>query len=171
VQLRRHSLAARHFVRMVGCVTGGSDPYFRCPSCHICTGTGLVRATSAPGVGSPLSRLRRDWAHPCPQAAAARDSAAQPDAPQRWRPAMLQDQRHREYLRATLSTGVPGYAAYSGHSCRNSGIVINGDAMYAINGVHPNPTLTCCYPKSLIRTSLSQATQVFFVACGLGFRA
>ena len=137
------------------CVTGGSDPYFRCPSCHICAGT---RLTGCAGTGLV----------PAPQAAAARDSAAQPDAPQRWRPAMLQDQRHREYLRATLSTGVPGY---SGHSCRNSGIVINGDAMYAINGVHPNPTLTCCYPKSLIRTSLSQATQVFFVACGLGFRA
>jgi hypothetical protein len=25
--------------------------------------------------------------------------------------------------------------------------------------VHPNPTLTCCYPKSLVRISLSQAVQ------------
>ena len=29
--------------------------------------------------------------------------------------------------------------------------------------VHPNPTLTCCYPKSLVRISLSQATQVIRV--------
>ena len=28
--------------------------------CHICTGTGLTPATSAPGLGSPLPHLRRD---------------------------------------------------------------------------------------------------------------
>jgi hypothetical protein len=44
--------------------------------CHICTGTGLTPATSAPGLGSPvatfapglgspLPHLHRDWAHPC----------------------------------------------------------------------------------------------------------
>jgi hypothetical protein len=33
---------------------------------HICTGTGLIPATSAPGLGSPLPHLRRDWAHPLP---------------------------------------------------------------------------------------------------------
>jgi hypothetical protein len=32
--------------------------------CHICTGTGLTPATSAPGLGSPLPHLHRDWAHP-----------------------------------------------------------------------------------------------------------
>ena len=32
--------------------------------CHICTGTGLTAATSAPRLGPPLPRLRRDWAHP-----------------------------------------------------------------------------------------------------------
>ena len=31
---------------------------------HIGTGTGLTLATSAPGLGSPLSHLRRDWARP-----------------------------------------------------------------------------------------------------------
>jgi hypothetical protein len=30
-----------------------------------CDGTGLTPATSAPGMGSPLPHLRRDWAHPC----------------------------------------------------------------------------------------------------------
>ena len=29
---------------------------------HICTGTGLAPPTSAPGLGSPLSHLHRDWA-------------------------------------------------------------------------------------------------------------
>jgi hypothetical protein len=33
--------------------------------CHICTGTGLTPATSAPGLGAPLPHLRRDWAHAC----------------------------------------------------------------------------------------------------------
>jgi hypothetical protein len=55
--------------------------------CHICAGTGLTHATSAPGLGSaaatsapglgsaaatsapglgsPMPHLRRDWAHPC----------------------------------------------------------------------------------------------------------
>ncbi len=42
--------------------------------CHICAGTALAPATSAPGLGSPATRapglgsprphLRRDWAHP-----------------------------------------------------------------------------------------------------------
>ena len=33
--------------------------------CHICTGTGLTAATSAPGLGSPRPHLRRDWSHRC----------------------------------------------------------------------------------------------------------
>ena len=33
--------------------------------CHICTGTGLTPATSAPGLGSPMPRLHRDWAQRC----------------------------------------------------------------------------------------------------------
>jgi hypothetical protein len=32
---------------------------------HICTGTGLTPATSAPGLGSPLPHLHRDWARRC----------------------------------------------------------------------------------------------------------
>jgi hypothetical protein len=35
-----------------------------CP-CHIRIGTRLTSATSAPGLGSPLPHLHRDWAHPC----------------------------------------------------------------------------------------------------------
>ncbi len=35
-----------------------------CP-CRICTGTGLDRPTSVPGLGSPLPHLHRDWARPC----------------------------------------------------------------------------------------------------------
>ena len=33
--------------------------------CHICTGTGLSPATSAPGLGSPPPHLHQDWARPC----------------------------------------------------------------------------------------------------------
>jgi hypothetical protein len=29
---------------------------------HICTGIGLAAATSAPGLGSPMRHLHRDWA-------------------------------------------------------------------------------------------------------------
>jgi hypothetical protein len=32
---------------------------------HVCTGTALTPATSAPGLRSPLPHLRRDCAHPC----------------------------------------------------------------------------------------------------------
>ena len=32
---------------------------------HICTGTWPTPATSAPGLGSPLPHLHRDWALPC----------------------------------------------------------------------------------------------------------
>ncbi len=31
---------------------------------HICTGTGLIPPTSAPGLGPPHPHLHRDWAHP-----------------------------------------------------------------------------------------------------------
>jgi len=41
---------------------------------------------------------------------------------------------------------------------RNSGIVAKGDYMYAVNGVHPNPDLTCCYPKSLIKVKISDSS-------------
>jgi hypothetical protein len=41
-----------------------SEPDWAQP-CHVCAGTGLSPATSAPGLGAPLPRLRRDWAHPC----------------------------------------------------------------------------------------------------------
>ncbi len=33
--------------------------------CHICAGTRLTHPTSAPGLGSPLPHLHRDWAHAC----------------------------------------------------------------------------------------------------------
>ena len=32
---------------------------------HICAGTGLIPATSAPGLGSLLPHLLQDWAHRC----------------------------------------------------------------------------------------------------------
>ncbi len=41
------------------------EKWFRGNPCHICIGTRLTSATSAPGLGSPLPHLRRDWAHPC----------------------------------------------------------------------------------------------------------
>ena len=37
----------------------------RAHPCHVCTGTGLTPASSAPGLGSPLPPLRRGWAHRC----------------------------------------------------------------------------------------------------------
>ncbi len=43
----------------VACTATGLTP------CHVCTGTGLTAATSAPGLGSPLPHLHRDWADPC----------------------------------------------------------------------------------------------------------
>ena len=52
----------------------------RLPCRRICAGTGLTPATSAPGLGSPLPHLRRDWAHPahiCSSAGAGRACRAQ----------------------------------------------------------------------------------------------
>ena len=60
--------------------------------CHICTGTGLAPATSAPGLGSPLPHLRRDWAHRCHictrtglTAAASAPGPGSPLQPRLWR--------------------------------------------------------------------------------------
>ena len=33
--------------------------------CHMFTETGPAAATSAPGLGSPVPHLHRDWARPC----------------------------------------------------------------------------------------------------------
>jgi hypothetical protein len=41
---------------------------------------------------------------------------------------------------------------------RNSGIVVLGEYLYAVNGVHPNPTLTCCYPKSLVKVKMADSS-------------
>ncbi len=46
--------------------------------CHICTGTGLTPATSAPESGSPLPHRQRDWAHPCQLCPGTRSAAAAP---------------------------------------------------------------------------------------------
>jgi hypothetical protein len=47
------------------CARGGAKQGATTFPCHSCTGTGLTPASSAPGPGSPLPHLRRDWAHPC----------------------------------------------------------------------------------------------------------
>jgi hypothetical protein len=41
---------------------------------------------------------------------------------------------------------------------RNSGIAVVGNYLYAVNGVHPNPTLTCCYPKSLLKVTMADSS-------------
>jgi len=55
---------------------------------------------------------------------------------------------------------------------RNSGVVVSGDYFYAVNGVHPHgKSLTCCYPKSLVKASLSDtsiAAKWSFTASTLG---
>ena len=44
---------------------------------------------------------------------------------------------------------------------RNSGIVVAGDALYAVNGVHPiGGSLTRSYPKSVVRLAMSSGTSV-----------
>jgi hypothetical protein len=44
------------------CVKAIASPLgFGLPPCHICTGTGLTPPTFAPGLGSPLPHLHRDW--------------------------------------------------------------------------------------------------------------
>ncbi len=54
------------------CAGSGLTPCHICAGtgltpCHICAGTGLTPATSAPGLGSPLPHLHRDWAHSAPR--------------------------------------------------------------------------------------------------------
>jgi hypothetical protein len=59
-------------------------------SCHICTRAGLTFATSAPRLGSPMSHLHRDWAHPChiwagaPRLPHLHPNATRPSLPLRW---------------------------------------------------------------------------------------
>jgi hypothetical protein len=70
--LRRDCAHRFHICAATGLTPAASAPRLGSP-CHICTGTGLTPAasatglgsplsTSAPGLGSPLPHLRRDWA-------------------------------------------------------------------------------------------------------------
>ena len=60
--------AKRHLVRtilMLGSIAASLVPHLHRDStrpCHICTGTRLTPATSAPGLGSPLPHLHQDSA-------------------------------------------------------------------------------------------------------------
>ena len=68
-ELKRDSLVSSE-VRESPPVPSGHTPPNKanvrnlCP-CRICTGTGLDRPTSVPGLGSPLPHLHRDRARPC----------------------------------------------------------------------------------------------------------
>jgi hypothetical protein len=60
--------AIRHSIALVALLKGSPLPHLRrdwAHPRHICAGTGLSPATSAPGLGSPPPHLRRDWALPC----------------------------------------------------------------------------------------------------------
>ena len=54
-----------HICTGTGLTAATSAPGLGSP-CHICTGTGLAPATSAPGLDSPLPQLHRDWAEGSP---------------------------------------------------------------------------------------------------------
>jgi hypothetical protein len=63
-RLSLHRTLLTHPLRRLNGLTTGADVH----PCHICTGTGLTPATSAPGLDSPRvlwPHLHRDWAHPC----------------------------------------------------------------------------------------------------------
>ncbi len=62
---------------------------------HVSTGTGLAPATSAPGLGSPLPRLHRDWGSPLPHL--------------------------RRGLGLTAATSAPGTVAHLCHICTGTG--------------------------------------------------
>ncbi len=73
----RCGTAQRHMVAHVAHPRSAPDtPYSPLPHlhwdwarrCHICTGTGLIRATSALGLDSPLPHLRWDWLAPATSA-------------------------------------------------------------------------------------------------------
>ena len=49
-------------IERLRCDSGPADS--ERPDCDPCTGAGRAAATSAPGLGSPLPHLHRDWAHP-----------------------------------------------------------------------------------------------------------
>jgi hypothetical protein len=49
--------------------------------CHICAGTGLTPATSAPGLASPLPHLHCDWMRRSAMARWRRCSCSSTDAP------------------------------------------------------------------------------------------
>jgi hypothetical protein len=74
-----------------------------CTPCHICAGTGLIRATFAPGPGSPLPHLRRDRGPPLTAL--------------RWRWALPMPHLRCNWLRATgTRSRTGGYFGSSGGS-------------------------------------------------------
>ena len=78
--------ALRHEVAAMRAELSGESPGMpreSAHSCHICTGTGPTPPTSAPGLGSPLQHLHRDFTcrpnpHTAADLAATRSAVARP---------------------------------------------------------------------------------------------
>lgn len=126
--------------RVDGFAISGSDAY-------IVDSQGPIYASEAGKLGGSVYRV--DWTNPC----GCDSSGACTSSEASWSPTVT--------ATWALSATEPsiGDGGGSDEYFRNSGIVVVGDSFYGVNGVHPNPSLTCCYPKSIVRVNMTVAAQ------------
>lgn len=128
--------AASKMARVDGFYIVGSDAY-------VVDSQGPMHATSLGG-----SIYKVDWTNPC--ACSSGDCAT---ATATWSPVVTG--------KWTLSAADAAIADGGGNDqyFRNSGIVVLGDYMYAVNGVHPiSGSLTGSYPKSLLKIKMADSS-------------
>mmetsp|Transcript_29867 Transcript_29867/g.70403 ORF Transcript_29867/g.70403 Transcript_29867/m.70403 type:complete len:364 (+) Transcript_29867:293-1384(+) len=114
-------------------------------SAFIVDSQGPIYASEAGKLGGSVYEV--EWSNPCGCGADA--TCAQSTAT--WNPTVTKNWA----LSATEPT--IGDGGGNDEYFRNSGIVVVGDSIFAVNGVHPNPDLECCYPKSVVEFDMATA--------------
>lgn len=93
-----------------------------------------------------------EWTNPCGCSAGVRGDATCTTATATWSPTIVK----KIIINAAAASINDGGG--NDEFFRNSGIVVNDGFIYGVNGVHPNPDLYCCYPKSIVKVSATDTT-------------
>lgn len=111
-------------------------------SAYIADSQGPLYANTAGMLGGSVYVVK--WDNPCGCTSASTCAKTEVS----WSPPIVS----KIIIDATAASIADG----GGHDAtfRNSGVAIVGSYIYAINGVHPEPNLRCCYPKSLVKVAL-----------------
>lgn len=112
---------------------------------YIVDSQGPIYASESGKLGGSVYEV--DWTNPC--GCASDSTCAESDVS--WSPTVT-----RTWTLSATEASI-GDGGGNDEYFRNSGIAIVGDSFFAVNGVHPNSDLECCYPKSVVEVDMASA--------------